>query len=85
MRTRLHMAGIVTAALCSILHPQRLPAQVPFDATLALETFDRAWQIVYDTHFDTTFNGVDWVALRDELRPRVQSASALGELRGTIR
>lgn len=45
-----------------------------------LATFDRAWQIVWETHFDTTFNGVDWKALRDEFRPR-----AVGAPRDTVR
>jgi carboxyl-terminal processing protease len=59
-------------------------AQEPIDSTLALATFDTAWQIVYETHFDTTFNGVDWVALRDELRPRVAAATERAELRGIV-
>ena len=60
-------------------------AQDPLDATLALETFDAAWRIVYETHFDTTFNGVDWVALRDELRPQVRGLTDRAELRRIIR
>ena len=45
-----------------------------------LATFDRAWQIVWETHFDTTFNGVDWKGLRDEFRPR-----AVGAPRDSVR
>lgn len=50
----------------------------PEDVQLA--SFDEAWRIVWETHFDTTFNGVDWKALRDEFRPR-----AVGAPRDTIR
>ena len=50
-----------------------------------VETFDRVWQIVNDTHFDTTFNGVDWPKVRDELRPRALAASTPDALRGVIR
>jgi len=57
---------------------------VPYDSTTGLATFDRAWQIVYDTHFDTTFNGVDWLALRDELRPRAERAASTAALRAVI-
>jgi carboxyl-terminal processing protease len=60
------------------------PARDTYDATVGLATFDRAWQIVYDTHFDTTFNGVDWRALRDEFRPRAQQATSTAALRATI-
>lgn len=67
-------AGGVRAASC----------QRP-DSALALETFDAAWTIVYRTHFDTTFNGVDWTAVRDELRPRVEAGVERSELRTVIR
>ena len=50
----------------------------------ALADFDAAWQLVYDTHFDTNFNGVDWVAVRDELRPKAANAQSRGELRGIM-
>ena len=49
------------------------------------ETFDAAWRVVYERHFDTTFNGVNWVAVRAELLPRARAARTLGELRGIIR
>ena len=55
-------------------------AQVP----LGVDTFDAAWRIVRDTHFDTTFNGVDWEATRTELRPRAEAAKSTAELRGVI-
>lgn len=45
-----------------------------------LASFDLAVQKVYQNHFDSTFNGVNWLALRDSLRPR-----AVGAPRDTIR
>ena len=54
-------------------------------ARLALETFDRAWTIVRDTHFDKTLNGVDWEAVRTELRPRAATAASDSQLRTVIR
>jgi carboxyl-terminal processing protease len=60
-------------------------AQEPADTALALETFDTAWQIVYETHFDSTFNGVDWLELRDELRPKAATVADRAELRRIIR
>ena len=49
-----------------------------------LVTFDSAWTIIYRTHWDTTFNGVNWLALRDSLRPRAAASRTRGELRETI-
>jgi carboxyl-terminal processing protease len=45
-----------------------------------LATFDAAARIVERTHFDTTFNGVNWIALRDSLRP-----FAIGVSRDSVR
>lgn len=46
-----------------------------------LVTFDSAWSIIARTHWDTTYNGVSWTAVRDELRPRAGAARTTGELR----
>lgn len=54
-------------------------------APQALETFDAAWTIVRDTHFDRTFNGVNWDSVRTEFRPRAAAARSPSELRTVIR
>lgn len=70
----------VAAALAVALGVATLSADVP----KGIETFDAAWKIVRDTHFDKTFNGVDWDAVRTEFRPRAAAAVSVGELRGVI-
>ena len=47
----------------------------------AVETFDAAWRIIRDTHFDRTMNGVDWDAVRTQLRPRAAAAHDPSQLR----
>jgi carboxyl-terminal processing protease len=47
------------------------------------DSFQAAWRIVHETHFDTTFNGVNWVALGDSLRPLAAGASR-DRVRGLI-
>jgi carboxyl-terminal processing protease len=54
-------------------------------APQAVETFDAAWTIVRDTHFDRTFNGVDWDGVRTELRPRAAAARSTADLRSVLR
>jgi carboxyl-terminal processing protease len=49
------------------------------------ETFDAAWTIIRDSHFDPTMNGVDWPAVKAELGPRAARAQSDGELRDVIR
>ena len=48
-------------------------------------TFDSAWAKIRATHYDTAFNGVDWDAVRAELRPRAQAARGNEELRPVLR
>ncbi len=57
----------------------------PVDSALALATFDSAWQRIVDTHFDTAFGGVDWRAVRQELRPEAARARDNTELRSVLR
>ena len=56
-------------------------AQVPQGS----ETFDAAWTIIRDTHFDKTMNGLNWEAVRAELKPRAAAAASSADLRGVIR
>ena len=50
----------------------------------ALETFEHAWRVIHETHFDEEFNGVDWVALREEMLPRVREVQEENDLRGLL-
>ena len=53
----------------------------PIDSGLAVATFDSAWSIIHRTHFDPEFEGVDWIAVREELRPRASEVTTQEELR----
>ena len=60
-------------------------ARVAAQAAQAVETFDAAWTIIRDSHFDRTMNGLDWDAVRAELKPRAAAAQSDAQLRGVIR
>jgi carboxyl-terminal processing protease len=58
------------------------------------QTFIMVWRTVYETYFDATFGGVDWLAVREKYRVRLAAAhdkaqlisllqDMLGELRRT--
>jgi carboxyl-terminal processing protease len=74
------IAAVVAGALALGACAHR-PPRVAYDRAVGLETFDAAWRIVHETYFDTTFHGVNWVALRDSLRPRAADARSRDELR----
>jgi carboxyl-terminal processing protease len=72
-------AGLVALALIAGAVPV-VSAQVP----QALATFEAAWTIIRDSHFDPGMNGVDWQAVRTELSPRAERARDETELRAVI-
>ena len=77
-RARRARAGALAAAIA--LAGPLLSAQPP----RGVETFDAAWTIVRDSHFDETLNGVDWDEARADLRPRAMAARTPAELRSVI-
>ncbi|MCA8960251.1 MAG: hypothetical protein KDC38_07045 [Planctomycetes bacterium] len=50
-------------------------------AALHLASFDKVWTTIRDRHYDETLGGVDWEAVRTELRPRVVAATSDEEVR----
>ena len=52
---------------------------------LNVESFDHVWTTVRDKHWDASLGGLDWQAIRDELRPKVESAPSVHEARTVMR
>jgi carboxyl-terminal processing protease len=75
------VGSVVVGVACS----SHMAHGTGYDSALGLQTFDAAWSIVHESHFDTTFNGVDWIGVREELRPQAAAAAAVDDLRGVIR
>ena len=83
-RRRTALLGAIAIAAVLLTAPAaQTPA--PADAARGIETFEAAWTIIRDSHFDPTMNGVDWPAVRAELAPRAARAQTEGELRDVIR
>jgi carboxyl-terminal processing protease len=49
-----------------------------------LQLFDLVWRTIAENHFDRDFHGVDWNAVREELRPQAARAADQEELRATL-
>ncbi len=85
------LRALLAALGCLMAEAAAVRAQVvashppEFSHTLAVATFDSAWDRIYHTHYDSTFHGVDWHAVRTELRPRAEQAGSLAELRQVLR
>ena len=79
------MTSRVRAALVALLVASLGAAAAAAQAAKGSETFDAAWTIIRDSHFDPSMNGVDWPAVKAELAPRAARAQTDGELRDVIR
>jgi len=53
--------------------------------TKAVASFDDVWQTIDDTFYDPTFGGLNWDAVRAELRPKVEAAASAESARDVIR
>lgn len=49
-----------------------------------LASFDMVWETVRDRHFDPKLGGLDWEAVRKELRPKVEQATTAREVRSVL-
>jgi carboxyl-terminal processing protease len=56
----------------------------PEQRRLNLESFEYVWQTVHDKHWDPKLGGIDWQAIHDELRPRVEAAQTMEESRQIV-
>src|SRR5687768_7365250 len=82
---RAFLAFMVTLSLgCKSPATQQTSGAPATPPPLAVESFQAAWEIIRDTHFDTNFNDVDWNAARTNFLPRVQAARSHEEVRDTI-
>lgn len=57
---------------------------VPFDSALQLASFDQVWETVRKTHWDFAPLEERWNQAREELRPKVESATSINEVRALI-
>ncbi len=67
-----------TVARATRIQDEAITSQV------AVETFEKAWSAIGETHFDPDMNGVDWDAVHDELLPRAREAKTVGDVREVI-
>jgi len=86
MTRRMHIAAlglVILHSACSAV--PKTPQLTPDERRLDIESFDYVWSTVRDKHFDPALGGLDWNALRAELRPRVENAKTRDEVRDLLR
>lgn len=72
--------SIVVLLVIALLPPARVtasaePSSAEEQQRVNLESFDHVWTTIRDKHWDPEMGGLDWDALREELRPKVVQAT----------
>src|SRR5262249_26763606 len=49
-----------------------------------MHSFEQVWTTVRDKHWDPKFNGVDWQAVHDELKPKMEAAKTMDAAREVL-
>lgn len=84
-RQRLSLTGtLVFMAWILAIPATAEPSMTDAERQLHLASFDYVWTTVRDKHFDPDLGGVDWTAVRDELRPKVAEASSIDDVREVL-
>ena len=56
----------------------------PAERKASIDSFEKVWTTVRDKHWDPKLNGVDWQAVHDELRPKLEAADDKDAVRGIL-
>jgi TonB family protein len=79
------LAAALVAFAVLVLEPGAAAAQLaPGTRQLNIDSFEYVWRTIRDRHFDPTLGGLDWQAVHDELRPKVENAQSIDEARGAM-
>jgi carboxyl-terminal processing protease len=49
-----------------------------------VESFEFVWKTIRDRHFDPKLGGLNWQAVHDELRPKIERAKTMGDARAIM-
>src|ERR1035441_7993528 len=83
LRMRFRFGPVLLAVVLAGLSGAQ-PTLTPAERQLNIDSFEQVWKTVRDKHWDPKLNGVDWQAIHDELRPKVEKAASLDEARGVM-
>src|SRR5271155_5522494 len=71
------VSSLALILLCSAVRAELTPTQ----KQLNIESFEKVWTTVRDTHWDPKLGGVNWQAAHDEFRPAVDRAETMADAR----
>ena len=77
-------AGLFAAAGAASSQNAHAPL-TPREVELNVQSFEFVWTTIRDTYWDASFGGLNWTAIRDELRPQIEKAHSKESARAIMR
>jgi carboxyl-terminal processing protease len=68
---------VLTASLCAQLTPEQ--------KQLNTDSFEKVWKTIRDKHWEKNPAGLDWQAIHEEYRPKIDKADTMDQARGVMR
>ena len=79
------LGGFLLILCLGVLPGLRALAQAPAGVDLRAQAFDMVWRTVKEKHFDPTFGGVNWDAVRNKYEPQVAGVKTDSEFYALLR
>src|SRR5579863_2286465 len=77
----LRAIAIVAALLMGV---PLLAALTPQQRQLNIQSFEYVWTVIRDKHWQTNPGGLDWQAIHDEFRPKIEAADSMDAARDVL-
>jgi carboxyl-terminal processing protease len=78
--------AIVAVALVGVLVPvtPMCAALTSEQRQLSLQSFEYVWTVIRDKHWQTKPGGLDWQAVHDEFKPKIEAADSMDAVRALM-
>ena len=70
-------AFLAVSPLCAALTPEQ--------RQISLQSFEYVWTVIRDKHWQTKPGGLDWQAIHDEFKPRIEAAADMDAVRAVMK
>jgi carboxyl-terminal processing protease len=83
MIRRFRARGVAILAAFLFVHPAGA-ALTPQQRQLNIQSFEYVWTAIRDKHWQTKPGGLDWQAIHDEFRPKIETANSMEAARDVL-
>jgi len=76
--------AVAALALAMVVPGSMDAALTPQQRQLSLQSFEYVWTAIRDKHWQTKPGGLDWQAIHDEFKPKIEAADSMDAVRAVM-